>query len=123
MRTDRQTERDRRRQTDLKLIIAFRKYANSPKNVSDPLPLQISRGLPWERTMVSTLRSRRLTARAMARDIITGEICSRCLFIVDTRRLRTVILDARCSDETAPSILRVLLIPCRWRRQVHPKHH
>lgn len=67
--------------------------------------------------MVSTLRSQRLTARAVARDIITGEICSRCLFIVDTRRLWTDILDARCSDEAAAPILRVHLIPCRWRRQ------
>jgi len=33
--------------------------------------------------MVSTLRSQRLTARAVAWDIITGEICSRYLFIVD----------------------------------------
>jgi hypothetical protein len=68
------------------------------------------------------VRSRRFRARAMTGDIVTGEIYSRYLFIVDTRSLRAVILDALCSDETAASICRVH-IPCRWRRQVQPKHH
>ena len=79
MRTDRQRETGADRQTDLKLIIAFRKYANSPKNVSDPLPLQISRGLPWERTMVSTLRSRRLTASYGSRYHNGGDLQSMSL--------------------------------------------
>ena len=124
MRTDIQTERQTHRQTDrLKLIVAFRKYANAPKNMSQShfickfawTALGANHGLHVKK---SAINSQSCGSRCRnGRDLQSMSLHFRYSTFTE------VILDARCSVETAASILWAPLIPCRWRRQARPKHH